>query len=276
MASESGPCYVNIAANGTTINPWSFNNRVNMLFIDQPAQSGFTYDSLVNGTFNMTEGVITPLEFDSSFAADTDAATTWGTFSTQDPAHTTNTSVSSARAVWYFAEHWLSSFPGYSTSSNKISFWGNSYGGYWAPETAARFAKNFKSLPTKHPLKPKNMKVDTVGITNGCIDFEYGLAGFPQYAYNNTYGVRFLSKDQYNRATQNLTAKGGVLDLIAACRATGLAGDPMFLGNNETVNELCSGAFAQAAAIIGASEDLNDVGLLNLRIHIAISLTNPP
>ncbi|KIW66658.1 hypothetical protein PV04_05969 [Phialophora macrospora] len=130
LASESGPCYVNTAGNDTTLNPWAFNNYVNMLFIDQPVQTGFSFDKLVNGTFNLTDEIIRPLAFNASTAAaQIDPLTSWGTFPSQDPAHTTNTSVSSARAVWHFAEHWLASFPPYATSSSKISFWANSYGG---------------------------------------------------------------------------------------------------------------------------------------------------
>jgi hypothetical protein len=49
---ESGPCLVNADANSTSINPFSFNNHVNMLYIDQPVQTGFSYDSLINGTFD--------------------------------------------------------------------------------------------------------------------------------------------------------------------------------------------------------------------------------
>jgi carboxypeptidase C (cathepsin A) len=36
VSSESGPCYANPDGNSTTINPWSFNNHVNVLYIDQP------------------------------------------------------------------------------------------------------------------------------------------------------------------------------------------------------------------------------------------------
>jgi len=34
--------------------------------------------------------------------------------------------VTSAKALWHFAENWLSSFPEYKTTSNKISLWTNS------------------------------------------------------------------------------------------------------------------------------------------------------
>jgi carboxypeptidase C (cathepsin A) len=29
-----GPCYINDDANSTTLNPWSFNNEANVLYID--------------------------------------------------------------------------------------------------------------------------------------------------------------------------------------------------------------------------------------------------
>ena len=266
LASESGPCYVNEAGNGTILNPWSFNEHVNMLYIDQPVQVGFSYDSLYNGTFNLTSEVITPLEYNSSSAASAvDPLTSWGTFPSQNPLTTTNTTVSSAVAGWHFAEHWLSSFPPYSTSSNKVSFWGNSYGGFWAPEYAVRFSKNFKSLPAKHPLKSKKLVVDTLGITNGCLDFAAGtLIGWPEYYYNNTYGVHFLSEDQYNLVVDNITTPGGVVDLINQCRALGLAGDPMFLGNNETVNEACQLSFVQSEGVLLSSPALNNVCITSI------------
>ena len=55
LASESGPCYVNLDSNATELNPWSFNNDVNMLYIDQPVQTGFSYDALVSATFNVSD-----------------------------------------------------------------------------------------------------------------------------------------------------------------------------------------------------------------------------
>ena len=130
FASETGPCYVNVDGNDTTINPWSFNNYVNMLYIDQPVQTGFSYDSLTNGTFNLETQLVIPHEYDGPTTAQINVTTSVGTFPSQNLYHLTNTTVSSARALWHFAEHWLSSFPGYRTSSNKLSVWGNSYGGY--------------------------------------------------------------------------------------------------------------------------------------------------
>lgn len=51
---ENGPCKVNDDSNSTYLNPWSFNNEVNMLYIDQPDQTGFSWDILVNQTLDQT------------------------------------------------------------------------------------------------------------------------------------------------------------------------------------------------------------------------------
>ncbi|KIW32326.1 uncharacterized protein PV07_03880 [Cladophialophora immunda] len=268
LASESGPCYVNVAGNDTTANPWSFNNYVNMLYLDQPVQTGFSYDELVNGTFNIETQIITPEDFDTSPLPAINATFQVGTFPSQDPLHITNTTVSSARALWHAAEHWLSSFPGYSTSSNKLSIWANSYGGFWGPETAALFSKNLKKLPAKHPLKAKHLTLDTLGITNGCIDFEYSMQGYPQYAYNNTYGVRFIPESVYKEAMDNITKPQGCMDLMKTCRSLGKIGDPAFNGNNQTVNEACMEASEACFGIMSAFDALNnrsdfDVAILN-------------
>jgi carboxypeptidase C (cathepsin A) len=61
---ENGPCSVNTDSNSTTLNPWSWNNEVNMLYIDQPNMVGYSYDSLVNGTMNQA-----PTDAASSHAA---------------------------------------------------------------------------------------------------------------------------------------------------------------------------------------------------------------
>ena len=106
IAGESGPCFVNPHANGTSINPWSFNNYVNMLYIDQPTQVGFSYDNLVNGTFNLKTGVITPMDF-SSGIPETNKTFFVGTFSGQNPNKTVNNTAIGGKALWHFAKVWL-------------------------------------------------------------------------------------------------------------------------------------------------------------------------
>jgi carboxypeptidase C (cathepsin A) len=258
FSSETGPCYVNEAGNDTIPNPWSFNDRVNMLYIDQPVQSGFSYTSLVNGSYDLQTGLVTPI-LAGSTPPQANETIAIGTFPSQDPFMTTNTTVSASRAVWHFAEHFFSSFPGYTTSSKKISIWGNSYGGLWAPEVATQLSKNFKKLPPHHPLTKRNLTIDTIGITDGFIDLAYVAEGYPQFAWNNTYGNHYATKDQYNQAVDNITMSGGLNDMIKECRALVKTSDPLSLAINQTVNEVCSAAEGTAFEILSAFPSLNEV-----------------
>jgi hypothetical protein len=130
VSSESGPCYANPDGNSTTINPWSFNNHVNVLYIDQPVQTGFSYDTLVNGTYDVLTNAVTPMDESELHTVLANHSYSIGTFASQNPLTTTNTIVSSAKALWRFAENWLTSFPEYKTTSKEISVWTNSVSSY--------------------------------------------------------------------------------------------------------------------------------------------------
>ena len=86
------------------------------------------------------------------------------------------------------------------------------------------------------------MHLDTLGLTNGCIDEPYQSSSYPQILYNNTYGVEFITRDVYEDAMHNFTKLGGCRDLIVACRELGALSDPDELGINATVNEACVNA----------------------------------
>ncbi|KAF4629190.1 hypothetical protein G7Y89_g8959 [Cudoniella acicularis] len=66
---ENGPCIVLGDSNSTQLNPWSWNNKVNMLYIDQPVQVGFSYDTLANGTFNILSTSLRPVISDFSVSS---------------------------------------------------------------------------------------------------------------------------------------------------------------------------------------------------------------
>ncbi|KAI9070306.1 alpha/beta-hydrolase [Trametes sanguinea] len=49
---ENGPCHVNPDGQSTTLNPYSWNNISNIIYIDQPIGTGFSYGTIdVNSTF---------------------------------------------------------------------------------------------------------------------------------------------------------------------------------------------------------------------------------
>ncbi|KAJ9628173.1 hypothetical protein H2204_009433 [Knufia peltigerae] len=267
LSSESGPCYANLYGNDTVLNPWSFNNNVNMLYIDQPTQTGLSYSSLVNGTYDLASLNVTPENFTAASRPVVNGTFGYGTYSDQDPSTTANTTVAAGRALWRFAEHWFSSFPQYNTTSKSVGIWGNSYGGFWVPETAAQISKNLKNLTDTHPLKKKALKVDSIGITNGCMDFEYLMEGYLEFANNNTYGVKFLPQDIYDEAQTNLTKPGGCLDMIKQCRQAGNVGDAAYSAANATVNQICEDSFLYCSTIVSLVNELHNVSVFDVAIE---------
>lgn len=103
---ENGPCNVNDDSNSTYLNPWSWNNDVNMLYIDQPVQTGFSYDALTNGTLDTTTATITPTDFSSGIPEQNNTFYV-GTFPSQNPANTANDTANAAKAMWHFAQTWF-------------------------------------------------------------------------------------------------------------------------------------------------------------------------
>lgn len=106
LLQENGPCNVNIDSNSTTLNPWSWNNNVNMLYIDQPNQVGFSYDVPSNGTLDTLRGEITLADFSQGIPKQNNTFFV-GTFPTQNPLSTANDTTNAARAFWHFAQTWF-------------------------------------------------------------------------------------------------------------------------------------------------------------------------
>jgi carboxypeptidase C (cathepsin A) len=244
LLQENGPCMVNADSNSTTLNPWSWNNEVNMLYIDQPVQTGFSYDSLLNGTYDSTSAKISPADFSDGFPEQNNTFYT-GTFPSLDRFSTTNGTQNSARAIWYFAQEWFQEFPAYQPKDDRISIWTESYGGHYGPSFAAYFQEQNEKIANKTITSAGNtyeINLDTLGIVNGCIDLLTQSLSYPDMAYNNTYGIQAIDEEAYKRAVNAYSKPNGCRDLILDCRALAQEGDPMAFGNNRTVNRACAQA----------------------------------
>lgn len=106
---ENGPCLINDDSNSTTLNPWSWNNEVNMLYIDQPVQVGFSYDTLANGTLNILSSTLLPItaNFSVSGVPQQNDSLFVGTFPSLNSSNTANSTGNAAPAVWSFLQTWL-------------------------------------------------------------------------------------------------------------------------------------------------------------------------
>jgi len=123
---ENGPCYVNSDSNSTYLSEFSWNNEVNMLYLDQPVQVGFSYDTLQNITTNLVTGDITLLN-ETSKVPEQNATFLVGTYPSQNKVQTALGSVNAAKASWHFLQTFTQEFPGYKPNDRRISIATESY-----------------------------------------------------------------------------------------------------------------------------------------------------
>jgi hypothetical protein len=143
------------------------------------------------------------------------------------------------------------------------------YGGYWVPAASAYFHRQIEQLQITDPYSAlSKFKVDTIGITNGCIDLLVSIPSYPEYTCNNTYGIELVTEDTYASAMHNFTKPGGCRDLIEQCRALGDIGDPDNVGSNSTVNEACQLATSFCFAYV-----IGDLSTVGVRISLILSGT---
>lgn len=272
--SSGFPCKINPDSNSTTLNKdFSWNTNINMLYIDQPIGTGFSYSVVANGVKDLV--ALNPDREFSPEAADsftqTNVTITPATISAPSPELVVNTTASAARTLWHFAQVWFQEFPEYvsKTSNSEISIWTNSYGGFYAPATFAHFERQNEliSSGTLSSSTYKVLNLNTIGLTNACMDIKIQMPFYPSYAFNNTYGIKAIPEEAYQSAMNNFTSPGGCRDLIDACRSAGIQGDPDQTGTNSTVNQLCGLAtlscFTNVQGVLGTHSDLNpfDIGL---------------
>lgn len=248
LVTGTGSCYIKSDSNSTEDNPWSWNNDMNMLYIDQPVSTGYSFTERTNATFDalflgnpVTETGITPIAAYGGTVPAENTTFLHGVFSEQNPNKTVNSTLAAAKTLWRFSQVWFPHFPKYNTKDNRVSIWGNSYGGFYVPTTAT-YALQQNTRIRQGTLNGTIIPIDTVGWTNGCVDMLYQGEWFPEQAYNNTYGLQVITQDIYEEALLNFTMPGGCRDQITECRRLGDLYDPENVNTNPNVTDACVGA----------------------------------
>jgi hypothetical protein len=104
--NENGPCNLLNNSRDSVLNQWSWNDKVNMLYIDQPVMTGFSYDSLINGTISeaLSPFAVLPAQVPKN---DTSLA---GVFSTGNKSSAPNNTLAAASPMWDFMQIWLKEY----------------------------------------------------------------------------------------------------------------------------------------------------------------------
>ena len=245
LLAENGPCYVNYDSNSTYLNEWSWNNEVNMLYIDQPVQVGLSYDTLQNVTLDLISGDITILNATDPIP-EQNATFLVGTYPSQKSSNSAYGSLNGARALWHFVQTWFQEFPDYHPNDSRISLATESYGGRYGPAYWAFFEEQNQKIENGTFVDADGetyiLHLDTLLIVNGCIDRQVQWPSYPIIAYNNTYGIQSVNETIFNQMNDAYYRPGGCRDQINDCRTNSTLYDPTQRGLNATVNRLCQQA----------------------------------
>ncbi|KAF9700088.1 hypothetical protein EKO04_001423 [Ascochyta lentis] len=212
LFEENGPCMLN--HNLTTVyNPYSWNNVSNMLYISQPVGTGFSYQKQGVGSFN-------PLSEDFHYNSSKWPAT--GRWPLSEPLNTgtIDTTDLAAVATWHVLQALLNTVPKFDTkigTPQEFNLFTESYGGHYGPAFFNYFYdQNLKIQNGSMPGYPLNF--NSLGIINGIIDESVQAEHYPEFAVNNTYGIKAYNDTVYSYAKFANNMYNGCLDQIALCR----------------------------------------------------------
>ncbi|KAK8107050.1 Carboxypeptidase S1-like protein A [Apiospora kogelbergensis] len=223
LLEENGPCQIANDSKTTYLNPWSWNNEVNMLYLDQPNQVGFSYDVPTNGTWTIDEEgnfVVVPANFSDGRLPEANLTSHYGTFASQELAQTANSTAHAAHALWHFAQTWFFEFPHYKPDDDRISLWTESYGGHYGPRFMRFFQQQNEKIANGSSEKGAHyIHLDTLGIINGLLDMAVQGETYIQFAYNNTYGIQAFNQSTYDELMHNWMKPNGCKERINQCQA---------------------------------------------------------
>jgi carboxypeptidase C (cathepsin A) len=257
MFTETGPCEVAEMAKeklGTRPRAWGWDRASNMIFIDQPNQVGFSYDTPTNGSIDLmgdSNSIRIPAESLPSYF--NSRVFLNGTFSSTESKSTASTTDIAAHSMWHMLQAFLGGFPQYNPDNRPVApkdsvagihFFAESYGGHYGPAFAdfidvQNNAREAGTLPKNTTLA---IKLESLAIINGCVDDLVQAPYYPHFAINNTYGVKAYTQRIAQRALTRFDEQGGCKESILRCREQIKAMDPEHRGLDNGVNQICSTA----------------------------------
>ncbi|KAH8672536.1 Alpha/Beta hydrolase protein [Tricladium varicosporioides] len=275
LFTENGPCEVVQTAQGkfaTKARDWGWDRGSNMLYIDQPNQVGFSYDTPTNGSLDLlTSNLYTPPQVLPSSQPSFTFLN--GTFSSLKTSNTANTTEIAAMAIWHMLQGFLGAFPQYRPNSTAVGvhLFAESYGGKYGPAFASLWAEQNKRRSNGTLSKNGTLDINlaSLGIVNGCVDDLIQAPYYPAFAMNNTFGYASINPVRAQLAAASFTAPGGCRDLIKSCRTAVASQDPDNDGDVDAVSTACSTAYKSCTSNV--MQPYSDAG----RSYYDISHTVP-
>ena len=178
-----------------------------MLFLSQPVGVGFSYGTEEVGS----------LDPDTGLFRNTSVAPADGRYSLIDP-YKVDTTDLAAIGTWHILQAFLSELPQLDSrvKSKTFNLWTESYGGHYGPAFYKYFYDQNK-LIAAGKTNGTVLNMDSLGIINGIIDQAIQIPYYPEFAVNNTYGIKAVNDTIYNFMKTAAFIPGGCLDYLAYC-----------------------------------------------------------
>ncbi|KAL8645942.1 MAG: hypothetical protein Q9210_006426 [Variospora velana] len=188
LFQELGPC--NVTENLTTqVNPYSWTEVSNMLFISQPLGVGFSYSEAEPGSLNPFTG-----EVENS---------TYGVTGRWPVINATalDTTELAAIATWHVLQGFLANLPQLDARvggpSKVFNLWTESYGGHYGPAFFDYFYDQNEMI-RNGTTNGTELTFDTLGIINGILDLYTQAPYYPEFTQYNTYGIQLVNETVYD------------------------------------------------------------------------------
>ncbi|KAF2199346.1 putative carboxypeptidase S1 [Delitschia confertaspora ATCC 74209] len=207
LTQELGPCWIN--ENLTTyINEHSWSNVSNMLFLSQPVGVGFSYAESAPGSHANFTGV-----YLNSTEAPPDGR--WPVINPEE----LDTTDLAAVAAYHVLQGFYSALPTLDSKikSKVFNLWTESYGGHYGPSFFNYFYEQ-NELIKNGSAQGVELNMNTLGIGNGIIDEYTQSAYYPEFAANNTYGIKAINDTVYSYMKFANEMVNGCRDQVSICR----------------------------------------------------------
>ncbi|PTU23793.1 hypothetical protein P175DRAFT_0428594 [Aspergillus ochraceoroseus IBT 24754] len=208
LFEELGPCNINEKLE-SSINPHSWTEVSNMLFLSQPLGVGFSYAETVDGSLNEFTAVVEDASYNG----------VRGRYPVIN-ATLTDTTDLAARAAWEVVQGFLGGLPklDHKVKSKDFSLWTESYGGHYGPAFFNHFYEQNQKI-ANGTLEGIELNFNSLGIINGIIDEGIQASYYPEFAVHNTYGIKSINDTVYNYMKFANEMPGGCQDQVSRCKA---------------------------------------------------------